>query len=182
MKLLVRTTFALLALVLAASGPLSAQQAGGIVFINSERLRAEAPGLQKAREQLQQEMGRFEAQADSTLAPLQQQLQQMAMEFQQQQGMMTPETRRERQQVMAQKQQELQQQGAQLEQRAAAKQNEILGPALERINRVIEQIREDRGYAFILDVAAGGVISADPALDITDEVLRRLNAVANQGS
>ena len=182
MKLAVRTTFALIALVLAASGPLSAQRAGGIVFIDSERLRREAPGLQQARERLQQEMGRFEARADSTLAPLQQELQRMAAEFQQQQGTMTAEMRRERQQALGQKQQQLQQQGAELEQQAAARQNEILGPALERINQVIQQIREDQGYTFILDVAAGGVIAADPALDITGEVLSRLNAVANQDS
>jgi outer membrane protein len=182
MKLAVRTTFALIALVLAVSGPLSAQRTGGVVYIDGERLRREAPGLLQARERLQQEMGRFEAQADSALAPLQQELQRLAVEFQQQQSTMAPEARRERQQTLNQKQQELQQQGARLEQQAAARQNEILGPALARINEVIQQIREERGYTFILDVAAGGVLAADPALDITGEVLSRLNAVANQDS
>lgn len=182
MKLAVRTTIALMALVLVASGPLSAQRAGGIVFIDSERLRREAPELQQARERLQQEMGQFEARADSMLAPLQQELQRMAVEFQQQQTTMAPEARRERQQALSQKQQELQQQGARLEQQAAERQNEIMGPALERINEVIQQIRQERGYAFILDVAAGGVIAADSTLDITGEVLNRLNAVANQDS
>lgn len=73
-------------------------------------------------------------------------------------------------------QQNLQQAGSQWEQRAAAIQNRVLGPALERINAVIDQIRQENGYRFVLDVAAGGVVAADPALDITSEVLRRLTA------
>ncbi|NIP79350.1 MAG: hypothetical protein GWM90_09100 [Gemmatimonadetes bacterium] len=178
---MVRTTLAVMALVLVAA-PLAAQQRGSIVFLDSERLRREAPGLQAARERMQQEMQSLEAQADSALAPLQAEFQAMAQAFQQQQGTMAADRRQQEQQALAQKQQELQQAGAQWEQRAAAKQNEILAPALERINTVIDALRNENGYAFVLDVAAGGVVAADPALDITEEVLRRLNGAASQDS
>lgn len=178
MKALFRTTLALIALVLAASGPLSAQQAN-IVFLDSDRLRQEAPSLQQARQQIQQRLQRLEAQADSALAPLQGELQQMAMEFQQQQGMMTPERRQEQQAALQQKQAQIQQTGSQFEQQAQQIQNEVLGPALSRINEVIDALRADRGYSFILDSAAGGVVAADPSLDITDEVLRRLSSAGN---
>ena len=181
MKFMVRTTLLLLGLILVGGAALEAQQAN-IVFLDSERLRREAPGLQSARQQMETEMTQLEAQADSALAPLQRELQQMAQEFQQQQGMMTPEQRQQRQQQLAQRQQELQRQGSEWEQRAAARQSEILGPALERVNQVINQLREENDYAFILDVAAGGVVAADPARDITEEVLSRLRAQANQGS
>jgi outer membrane protein len=181
MKFMVRATLLMLGLILAAGATLEAQQAS-IVFLDSERLRREAPSLQSARQQMQQEMQLLEQQADSALAPIQQQLQQMAQEFQQQQGMMTAEQRQQRQQEIQQQQQQLQQQGSEWEQRAAAKQNEILAPALERINAVIDQLREENDYAYVLDVAAGGVIAADPELDITEEVLRRLQAQASQDS
>lgn len=180
MKFLARTTLTILALTLVIPGLAAAQQ-GSIVFLDSERLRQEAPSLQAAREQLQQELADLESQADSALAPMQAEFQAAAQEYQQQQGMMTAERRQERQQALASMQQELQQAGAQWEQRAAAIQNRILGPALERINQVIDQIRQDNGYLFVLDVAAGGVVAADPSLDITSEVLSRLTA-ANQGS
>lgn len=178
---MVRTTLATIALVMAASGPLSAQQAS-IVFLDSERLRREAPGLQAARQRMQQEMQSLEAQADSALAPLQAEFQAMAQEYQQQQAMMAADRRQEREQALAQKQRELQQAGSQWEQRAAAKQNEILAPALEKINAVIDQIRAENDYSFVLDVASGGVVAADPSLDITEEVLRRLNADSSPGS
>ena len=181
MKFLARTTLTLLALTLVVPGLAAAQQGNNIVFLDSERLRQEAPSLQAAREQLQQELAALEAEADSALAPLQAAFQAAAQEFQQQQGMMTAERRQQRQQALASMQQQLQQEGSQWEQRAAAIQTRILGPALERINQVIDQIRQDNGYLFVLDVAAGGVVAADPSLDITSEVLRRLTA-SNQGS
>lgn len=178
MKVLFRTTLAFFALVLAASAPLTAQQAS-IVYIDSERLRAEAPSLQQARVQMQTQMQTLEAQADSALAPMQAELQRMAAEYQQQQGMMTPERRQQQQAELQRKQAELQQAGTQWEQRAGQLQSEILAPALTRINEVIDALRSERGYSFILDSAGGGVVAADPALDITSEVLRRLNAAAN---
>ena len=177
---LIRMTLALLVVALMAPSLATAQDPS-IVYLDSERLRQEAPSLQAARQQLEQEAAQLEAQADSALAPLQAQFQAAAQEFQQQQGMMTAERRQERQQALAQMQQQLQQAGAQWEQRYAALQSRILGPALERINAVIEQIRSENGYRFVLDVAAGGVVAADPSLDITAEVLRRLQA-SNPGS
>lgn len=176
-----RSILVALGLMLAAGAPLAAQNPD-IVFLDSERLRREAPGLDAARQRLQQEMQQLETEAETALAPLQREFQQLAEEFQQQQGMMTAERRQERQEELARRQQELQQQGAQWEQRAAAKQNEILAPALERINQVIEQIRSENDYSFVLDVASGGVVAADPELDITTEVLRRLRSGAGQDS
>jgi outer membrane protein len=178
----IRSALAAVVLMAAAAGGLAAQQGPTVVFLDSDRIGQEAPGLQQARERMQREMVQLESRAELELAPLQEEFQRMAQEFQQQQGMMTQERRTQQQQTLMQKQQELQRKGAEFEQQAQAKQSEVLGPALERINAVIEQLRSERGYSFILDVAAGGVIAADPSLDITPEVLRRLNAQANQGS
>jgi outer membrane protein len=180
MKLFVRSGLALMVMVAMGAGVASAQQSPSIVFLDSDRLGQEAPGLLQARQQMQQEMTRLESQAEVELAPMQQEFQRLVQEFQQQQGMMTQERRQERQQDLAQRQQEIQRRGQQFEQQARQREAEILGPALERINRVIDQLREERGYSFILDTAAGGVIAADPRLDITEEVLRRLNAAANR--
>ena len=58
------------------------------------------------------------------------------------------------------------------------RQAELVEPVMERINAVIEDIRADGGYSMIFDVAAQGIISADPDLDLTAEVVRRLQAGA----
>ena len=175
MKTMVRSGMAAFALLLVA-GSLSAQAAPRMVFINSQRVMAEAPGIQQARATMQQEMQRLEQQ----ITPLRTEYESMVEAYQQQQAMMTPERRREQQQALGAKQQEIQQKAAELEQQAQTRQQQLLEPQLERINQVIEQLREERGYSFVFDVAAGAVIAADPSLDITEEVLRRLNGVASQ--
>ena len=180
MRKVIGTGVAAFALLVAA-GSASAQAAptaSKFVFINSQRVMAEAPSIQQARNAMQQEMQRLEQQ----ITPLRTEYETMLEQYQQQQAMMTPENRRERQQALGAKQQEIQQKAAELEQQAQGRQQELLEPALERVNTVIEELRAERGYSFVFDVAAGGVIAADPALDITDEVLRRLQALAAQGS
>jgi len=45
---------------------------------------------------------------------------------------------------------------------------------MDGISEVIEAVREEGSYAFVFDIAAGAIVSADPTLDLTDEVIRRL--------
>lgn len=175
MKNMIRTTLAMAALLVAA--PLAAQQpTARIVFINSQQIMQEAPTLQAARERIQGEIQALEEQARQELNPLNEQVQQMLTTYQQQRQMLTPEKRREQEAAIQAKQQELQQRAAQWDQRAQERQQQLLEPVLERVNTTIERLREEKGYAFILDVAAGGVIAADPSLDVTGEVLQRLQA------
>jgi Skp family chaperone for outer membrane proteins len=47
---------------------------------------------------------------------------------------------------------------------------------------VIEQVREEGSYALIFDTASRAIIAADPALDLTEEVLRRLQQIASGGN
>ena len=179
MRAMIRSTLtAAAALVIAA--PAMAQTAPSIVFINSDQVMAQAPALQTAREQIQSEIQALEQQARQELEPLQAEVQQMMTQFQQQQQMLAADKRREQQQAIATKQQELQQRAAAWDQRAQERQQELLAPVLDRINSTIEALREERGYAFILDVAAGGVVAADPSLDVTTEVIQRLQNAGQQ--
>jgi Skp family chaperone for outer membrane proteins len=49
---------------------------------------------------------------------------------------------------------------------------------MDRVNAAIEEIRAEGSYALIVDVSSGAVVAADPLLDLTQEVLARLNAEA----
>jgi Skp family chaperone for outer membrane proteins len=73
---------------------------------------------------------------------------------------------RDKQQEAATRQQEL---NVELDRRRA----ELLEPIVVRVNEVIEEIRAERGYSIVLDIAAG-VVAADTSLDITTSVLERL--------
>ncbi|MGA2361300.1 MAG: OmpH family outer membrane protein [Candidatus Aminicenantales bacterium] len=41
---------------------------------------------------------------------------------------------------------------------------------------IIIALRKEKGYELVLDLASSGVVDFDPALDVTDEVIRRYDA------
>lgn len=186
MKLFVRNTLAALALTIVGTGALAAQQGPAVVWVDFDRIAEGSVVLQAARDSLQVEMDALRAEAQRELGPAGEQFQRDAQAFRQQEAAMAPERRQQRERELAERQFELQQRGAAFDRRAQAHEAQILGPAFEQVQRqvlaVTEELRSQRGYAFILNRSGDGVIAADPNLDITDEVLRLLNARAARGS
>lgn len=174
MRTLTTSLFTAAAVALAAV-PVSAQDAPNFAYINSQRIIQEAPGAQEARQAFERDMAEYQAE----LQQLEEELKGMMDEFEQRQVMMSPEARQNRQQEILQKQREYQQRAEELQERAAQRQNELVEPIMNRIQTVIEELRQERGYTMIFDAAGGALIAADPALDITEEVLSRLRATAS---
>jgi outer membrane protein len=56
---------------------------------------------------------------------------------------------------------------------------ESLRPVVRRIQTIVGEIAEERGYTLILDAADGNILYADPSLDLTAEVIQRLNGDAS---
>ncbi|MEA2077934.1 MAG: OmpH family outer membrane protein [Candidatus Marinimicrobia bacterium] len=54
------------------------------------------------------------------------------------------------------------------------KEEEYLGPVLDKINETLKQIGEDEGYSFVFDASKGTLVYANEALDLTDRVLEEL--------
>lgn len=158
-----------LALLLAA--PVQAQSDIQIAYINSERIVQEAPGAQEARQQLEEDLSAYRTEVQQMGEELQQRIQQ----FEQQQMTLSEQARAEREEEIQQQQMEYQQRIQQLEQQAAQRQQELVQPIMNRINAVIEDIRREGGYTMIFDASTQGIIAADPGLDLTAEVIRRLN-------
>ena len=65
-----------------------------------------------------------------------------------------------------------------LEETAQQRQSELVGPIMNRILEVTEQIRQEGSYAMIFDASAGAMVTADPSLDLTAQVLERLRTAA----
>lgn len=168
-----RTPFAALALVLALAAGAEAQTLK-IGYINSQEILANAPGAKEAQETFDSEMQSYNQEAQQ----LQDELTRMQQQLQQQELTLSPEAKRNRQQQIQQKAQEAQTRMQQLDQLAAQRRQELVQPVMDKITEVIEAMREEGNYALILDVAAGSIISADPSLDLTQEVIRRLQAQA----
>lgn len=159
----------MLALLIATAGSAEAQ-APRFAYIDSQRILAEAPGTSDAQQELENTMTQYRQE----LERLEDELETMQDNFEQQQAMLTAAVRQQRQQEMQQKFMEYQQRRQELEAQAQQRQAELVQPIMERIQGVIEQIRAEGNYAMIFDASAGAIITADPTLDLTQQVLNRL--------
>lgn len=166
-----RTPFVIsaLAFFLLAAGAAEAQTLK-IGYINSQEILSNAPGATEAQQAFEADLAEFESEAQS----LQEELQRMQQQLEQQRLTLSPEARQNREQAIAQKAQEAQQRMQELDRMAAQRRQELVQPVMDEISDVIEAVREDGSYSFVFDVAAGAIVAADPDLDLTDEVIRRL--------
>lgn len=169
-----RTPFAALALIFALAAGSAEAQTLKIGYINSQEILASAPGAREAQQAFEREMQTYTNEAQR----LQDELTRLQQQLAQQELTLSPEAKRNRQQQIQQKAQEAQTRMSEMDQLAAQRRAELVQPVMDRITEVIEAMREEGNYALILDVAAGSIISADPSLDLTAEVLRRLGSTA----
>jgi outer membrane protein len=160
----------------AIAAPASAQ-GHRVAYLNSQRILQQAPGAEAVRTEIEQEIAKFDAQ----IQVMSDSMNQMLSEFQQRSTMLTADERTKRQQELQQKQQSFAQRAQQLEQQAAARQNELMQPIMERIERAIEDIRKEGNYAIIFDVATPNpvMVAADTTLDLTIRVIDKLKAAGS---
>jgi len=146
-----------------------------IAFINSQKLIAEAPGSAEARTTIEREVNKHRA----DLALAEDSLKTMITEFQKKQLALSKDARDKEEASIRTRQQTLQKRADDLESQVSKRQQDLVKPIMDRINTVLDSLRKEGGYAIIFDVSAGGVVAADPALDLTDQVLTRLKATAS---
>lgn len=162
---------AVAALVMGAA-PAAAQIKIG--FVNSQKILAEAPGVQQVQQTLQAEMARLRAPLDS----MEQRLNAANTAFQQQQATLTPAAREQRQNELQQQFAAYQARGQQLQEQAQQRQQQLVQPVMTQINAAIEALRREGGFTLIVDSSQGGIVTVDPALDLTDRVLQRMRGGA----
>ncbi len=146
-------------------------QALRIGYIHVQEVLAQYPPAQAARDQLEGARNRFTLE----LQDLEADYRQAVDEYQQQQMSMTPEARQAREQEIQAKgmtfQNRDQEIAAQLQQLGA----DLLQPIMDDISAVIEEVRVDGGYALIVDADLNFILAADETLNLTQEVLTRLD-------
>jgi outer membrane protein len=159
---------------LISAGLMAAAPAQGqkIAYLDSRRVLAEAPGAQQVTAQIQAEMQKFQGQVQV----LEDSVGKMLADYQQKSVTMSPDARTKREAEITQARNALQQQAAQIEQQAAQKQNELMKPVMDLVEKAIEEVRQEGGYAIIFDLGPGAIVSADTTLDLTTTVINRLKA------
>lgn len=168
-----------LALTTVTAGAADAQTAGTkIGFVNSQKIIAEAPGAAEVRTTIEKEMNKHRA----DLALADDSLKNMVQAYEKKQLVLSTDARSKEEASLRTRQQALQKRAQDLEDVMVKRQQELAKPIMDRINTVLQDMRKEGGYVLILDAASGGIVSADPAADLTDAVLAKLKASSTTAS
>lgn len=154
----------------AQQGQSSSLPDADFVYVNTQAILQQAPGADQARETWASELEQYRSEVEA----LRSEIDSLRSALGQQREMLSEDAVAQREQEIQQKQQELAQRVQELERQAAQRQQELLGPILEQVRTVLQEIREEQGYTMVFDASAAGVLAADPNLDITEIVIQRL--------
>ncbi len=152
--------------------PAVAQTGLQLGYVHSQAILAQSPEASVARDQFKRDMLPYE----NELRGMEERISQLLAQYSAQQLTLTPEARVLRQQQIVDLRSGYERRVQEIEVEAAKRQEALMSPVMEKINSIIQQLRIEGGYAFIFDASAGALLAADEALDLTEEVVRRLNA------
>jgi outer membrane protein len=161
--------------LLAIAAPLSAQAPAKVGYLDTRRIIQEAPGAVDARTTLEREMQGFE----TRLQAMEDSMRTMTQDYQQRSLVMSAEAKQRREQEIMQKQQDFQRQAQEMQQQAQRRQQDLMEPIMQRVEQAISDVRKAEGFAIVFDAASEAIVSADPALDLTQKVIERLRTTAS---
>ena len=175
MKVTRRATKLALVISAASAAPAFAQGAPKIAYVDSKVILSRAPGRQQAEDTFNKEMEASRSQVQK----MGDSLQTMIADYQKVQSTLAANIREQREAAIRKKQEDYQSRAGALDQQMQQRQMELVKPIMDQIRKVLDDIRQEDGYAFILDAGsdAGVIVAADRNLDITEKVISRLKPV-----
>ena len=138
-------------------------------FVNTDRVFREANSAKAAQAKLEQEFSRRE----KDLNDLGNTLKSVSDKFEREAPTLSEGQRQQRQKQLIDQDREFQRKRREFQEDLTARKNEELQQVLERANRVVKQVAEQEKYDLVLQEA----VYINPKHDITDKVIKALNAV-----
>jgi outer membrane protein len=163
---------AVLAAVTLGALPSAFQGGPTLAYVSTQVILRQTPGFAVAESTRNGEVASMRVELEA----LSQRLDSALNAFDQSAIGLSPTARQERQTELQQLNRQYQQRTADAQVRAEQRQRELMSPLQERIQAVVDGIRAERNLGLVFDLAAPGnnVMAADPALDLTSLVVRRL--------
>lgn len=147
-----------------------------IAYVNSQVLLDAAPGRAQAESLLMKEGEKYRTQ----LQKMQDSVNSAYAKYQKDEPTLAAAKKDERQKAIQSLETDLQATQLKFQQQFEQRKNEVMAPITDVVKKVIDDVREEGGYAMILDNAPGAstIVAADKNLDITDRVVSRLRATS----
>jgi outer membrane protein len=167
MKYLSRRSWWVLVAALGLSLPAVAQEFR-VGLVNIDRILREAAPAKAAQAKLEQEFSRREKELNDLGAALKS----SSEKFEREAPTLPESQRMQRQKQLIDQDRDFQRKRRELQEDVNARKNEELQQVLERAQRVVKQVAEQEKYDLVLQEA----VYINPKHDITDKVVRALNA------
>ncbi|MGR4870046.1 OmpH family outer membrane protein [Variovorax sp. LARHSF232] len=175
MNQMLRAAAALLVSAFAfCAGPVQAQESFRVGFVNPDRVLREAQPAKAAQAKLEAEFTK----RDKDLKDQGESLKAASERFEREAPTLSDSQRTQRQRALIEQDREFQRKRREFQEDLNARKNEELQAVYERANRVVKQVAEAEKYDAILQEA----IYINPKHDITDKVIKALNASGPAGS
>jgi outer membrane protein len=137
-------------------------------FVNTDRVFREANSAKAAQAKLEQEFSKRE----KDLNDMGNTLKSASDKFEREAPTLSEGQRQQRQKQLIDQDREFQRKRREFQEDLTARKNEELQQVLERANRVVKQVAEQEKYDLVLQEA----VYINPKYDITDKVIKALNA------
>ncbi len=157
-----------LAAVMALAAGVAGAQEFKIGIVNIDRIFREANSAKAAQAKLEQEFGKREKE----IGDLGTQLKTLADKFEREAPTLSESQRVARQKQLVEQDRDFQRKRREFQEDLNARKNEELQQVIERANRVVKTVAETEKYDLVLQEA----VYANPKHDITDKVIKALNA------
>ncbi len=141
-----------------------------IGYVNSERVLREATPAKAAQQKLELEFSKRERELNDVAA----RLKAAADKLEKDGATLAPSEQSRRQRELVEQDRDLQRKRREFQEDLNQRRNEELAAVVERANRAIKQIFDGEKYDLIIQE----VVFAGPRVDITDKVIRILNAAS----
>jgi len=173
MKKPVQAGFIAGVLLAAAACPAAAQQAPAatrIGFVNTDRVMREALPAQQAQRRLKTEIDKRDQEMNALVA----QMKRLELALEKVPSALSEAERREKQREFAELSRDFERKKREYAEELALRRNEGIGLVLEQANRAIRVVAERENLDVVFQVAA----YASPRIDITEKVIKAVNAGA----
>ena len=137
-------------------------------FVNTDRIFREANTAKSAQAKLEQEFSRREKELNDVGTNLKS----LSDKFEREAPTLSEAQRTQRQKQLVDQDREFQRKRREFQEDLNARKNEELQQVLERANKVVKQVAEAEKYDVVLQEA----VYINPKHDITDKVIKALNA------
>jgi len=158
--------------VIALAGFSVSAQEFKIGIVNLDRIFREANSAKSAQTKLEQEFGKREKDLNDVAA----QLKTLSDRFEREAPTLADSQRAVRQKQLVDQDRDFQRKRREFQEDLNARKNEELQQVIERANRVVKTLAEAEKYDLIIQEA----VYVNPKHDITDKVLRSLNATTGR--